>query len=76
MYLSSIDTINFPNYFHILVSFQIIYSYGYKDKTYSPVMSFVPVLVILVYMFTLKYDRMGKDRKDIDRDRTLCYVYI
>ena len=25
------------------------YSYGYKDKTYSPVMSFVPVLVILVY---------------------------
>ena len=76
MYLSSIDIINFPNYFYILVSSQIIHSYGYKDKTYSPVMSFVPVLVILVYMFTLIYVRMGKDRKDIDRDQTLCYVYI
>ena len=39
-------------------------------------MSFVPVLVNLVYMFTLIYVRMGKDRKDIDKDRTLCYVYI
>ena len=44
MYLSSIDIINFPNYFYILVSFHIIHSYGYKDKIYSPVMLFVPVL--------------------------------
>ena len=29
-------------------------------------MSFVPVLVILIYMFTLIYVRMGKNRKDID----------
>ena len=53
MYLSFIDIINFPHYIYILVSFQIIHSYGYKDKTYSPVTSFVPVLVILVNMFTL-----------------------
>ena len=39
-------------------------------------MLLVPVLVILVYMFTLKYVRMGKDRKDIDKDWTLYYVYI
>ena len=39
-------------------------------------MLFVPVLVILVYMFTLIYVRMGKDRKDIDKDQTLYYVYI
>ena len=30
------------------------YSYGYKDKTYSPVMSFVPVLVILIYNVYMK----------------------
>ena len=47
------DIINFPHYIYILVSFQIIHSYGYKDKTYSPVTSFVPVLVILVNMVTL-----------------------
>ena len=76
MYLSFINIINFPHYIYILVSFQIIHSYGYKDKTYSPVMSFVLVLVILVNMFTLIQVRMGKDRKDIDRDQTLSYVYI
>ena len=75
-YFSSIDIINFPNYIYILVSCKIIHSYGYKDKTYSPVTLFVPVLVILVYMFTLIYVRTGKDRKDTDRDQTLCYVYI
>ena len=75
MYLSFIDIINFRNYIYIFVSFQIIHSYGYKDKTYSPVASFVPILVILVNMFTLIYVRMGKDRKDIDRDQTLYYVY-
>ena len=67
-YLSFIDTRNFPNYIYISVLFQIIHSYGYKDKTYSLVMTFVPVLVILVNMFTLIYVRIGKDRKDRDRD--------
>ena len=76
MYLSSTDIINFPNYFYILVSSQIIHSYGYKDKTYSLVTLFVPVLVNLVYIVTLIYVRTGKDRKDIDRDQTLCYIYI
>ena len=75
-FLGAIDILNFPFYFYILVSSQINHSYGYKDKTYSPGMSFVPVLVNLVYMFTLIYVRMAKDRKDIDKDRTLCYVYI
>ena len=43
------------------------YSYGYKDKTYSLVMSFVPVLVIIVYNVYIDiYVRMGKNRKDID----------
>ena len=50
------------------------YSYGYKDKTYSLVISFVPVLVILVYMFTLIYVRMGKNRKDIDRTEPFAIV--
>ena len=76
MFLSAIDIIDFPIHFYILVSSQINHSYGYKDKTYSPVTLFVPVLVNLVYMFTLIYVRMGKDRKDIDKDWTLCYVYI
>ena len=66
MYLSSIDIINFPNYFYILVSSQIIHMV-IKIKTYSPVMSFVPILVILVCMFTLIYVRTGKNRKDIER---------
>ena len=36
------------------------YSYGYKDKTYSLVTSFVPILVDLVYnVYTIIYDRMG-----------------
>ena len=39
-------------------------------------MLFVPVLEILIYMFTLIYVRMGKDRKDIDKDQTLCYIYL
>ena len=47
-----------------------------KDKTYSPVTLFVLVLVILVYMFTLIYVRMGKDRKGIGKDQTLCYIYL
>ena len=76
MFLSTIDIINLPIYLYILVSSQIYHSYGYKDKTYSPVMLFVPVLVNLVYMFTLRYVRMGKDRKDIGKDQTLYYVYI
>ena len=75
-YLSFIDIINFPNYIYILVSFQIIHSYGYKDKPYSLVTLFVPVPVILVFMFTLIYVRMGKDRKEIDRDQSLYYIYI
>ena len=59
MYLSSIDNVNLPNYFlHLVVSPD--YSYGYKDKTYSPVMSFIPVLVILVYnVYINVYVRMG-----------------
>ena len=39
-------------------------------------MLYIPVLVILIYMFTLIYVKMGKDRKDIDKDQTLYYVYI
>ena len=39
-------------------------------------MLFVPVLVILFYMFTLIYVRTGKDRKDIDKDQTLYYVIL
>ena len=37
---------------------------------------FVPVLVILVYMFTLIYVRTEKDKKGIDKDWTLCYIYL
>ena len=47
MYLSSIDNVIFPtnSIFNLIPN----YSYGYKDKTYSPVTLIVPVLVILVY---------------------------
>ena len=58
MYLSSIDNINFPTIF----TFSLIpnYSFGYKDKTYSPVMMFVPVLVDLVYNVYINiYVRIG-----------------
>ena len=50
MCLSSIDIIKFPTTIYNLASSQIIHSYGYKDKMYPLVTSFVPVLVILVYM--------------------------
>ena len=47
MYLSSIDNIIFPT--NLIFSLIPNYPYGYNDKTYSRVTSFVPVLVILVY---------------------------
>ena len=54
MYLSSIDNV----ILHLVISPD--YSYGYKDKTYSLVTSFVPVLVVLVYnVYTIIYDRTG-----------------
>ena len=76
MFLSVIDIIILSQ---LLLHTSLIPNYLFiwlKDKTYSPVTLFVPVLVILVYMFTLIYVRMGKDRKDIDKDQTLYYVYI
>ena len=50
------------------------HSYGYKDNTYSPVMSFVPVLVWFI-VFILLYVRMGKNRKDIDRTKLFAIIY-
>ena len=58
MYLSSIDNNIFPT--NLIFSLIPNYSYGYEDKTYSPVMLFVPVLVILVYnVYINTYIRMG-----------------
>ena len=47
-----------PTILHLVLSPD--YSYGYKDKTYSSVTSFVPVLVVLVYYVYINiYVRMG-----------------
>ena len=45
-----------------ILTFSLIpdFSYGYKDKTYSLVMSFVPVLVVLIYnVYIYLYFRTG-----------------
>ena len=45
MYLRSIDNVNSPNYLFL----SLIHPYANKNKTYSLVMLYVPILAVIIY---------------------------
>ena len=70
-YLRSIDKINFLNNYYTCSYLQSTHMI-LEDKTYSLVLSFVPILVII--WFYIYIDLLTQDRKD--RDRTKLFVIL